>query len=123
MDTDYAIYLRWFDEFIEDVPIHGYVYLKTDAEVCSARVQKRAREGESIPLEYLENCGKYHNEWLDAINADKKIVIDGNTDVEKTPTIITQWVYTIHGWILNEMQKQAREKYANTERAPLNFII
>ena len=50
-------------------------------------------------------------------------MIDGNTDVEKTPTIITQWVYTIHGWILNEMQKQAREKYANTERAPLNFII
>ena len=58
MDTDYAIYLRWFDEFIEDVPIHGYVYLQTDAEVCSARVQKRAREGESIPLD-IRNCGKY----------------------------------------------------------------
>ncbi len=123
MDTDYAIYLRWFDEFIEDVPIHGYVYLKTDAEVCSTRVQKRAREGESIPLEYLENCGKYHNDWLDTIDSEKKVIIDGNTDVEKTPTIITQWVYTIHGWILNEMQKEVRKKYVNVERAPLNFIV
>ena len=29
METDFQIYIRWFDEFIEDVPIYGFIYLKT----------------------------------------------------------------------------------------------
>jgi len=123
METDYLIYLRWFDEFIEDVPIYGYVYLKTDAEVCFTRVEKRAREGETIPLAYLENCGKYHNEWMESNHSEKKLIIDGNTDIEKTPSIVTEWVNTIHAWILNEKQKKIRSEYKHVERAPLNFVV
>ena len=67
-EVDYQIYLRWFDEFIEDFPISGYIYVNTPPELCAERIKIRNREGEVIPLEYLQRCHKYHEEWLNQVN-------------------------------------------------------
>ena len=81
---EYIIYNKWFEEFITDVPIGAIVYIKASPDVCLDRVNIRAREGENIPLEYLEECDKYHDEW---INKEKvpKLVIDANRDFKKNP--------------------------------------
>jgi len=71
-DVEYKIYLKWFDEFIEELPISGIVYLHTTPEISHQRLLKRAREGEgTVPLEYLKNCYKYHEDWL---NNEKSVV-------------------------------------------------
>ena len=77
-EVNYQIYLKWFDEFVKDIPIQGYIYVKTEPEICDIRIKKRNRDGESIPLAYLENCHKYHEEWLN--NVDCVYTIDGNVD-------------------------------------------
>ena len=37
---DFQIYNKWFHSFIEEIPISGIVYIKTEPETCSARVEK-----------------------------------------------------------------------------------
>ena len=67
------IYNMWFEEFItfsSFVP----VYLRTTPEVSFERVQIRSRQGETIPLEYLQKCHNYHEAWLkDSITLDASV--------------------------------------------------
>jgi len=81
---EYTIYNKWFEEFITDVPIGAIVYIKANPDVCLERVNIRAREGENIPIEYLEECSKYHDEWIDKENVPK-LVIDANRDFNQNP--------------------------------------
>lgn len=60
----FQIYLKWFDEFIREYPLDAIIYVTTEPEVCSQRITKRNRQGETIPLEYLQRCHDYHNTWL-----------------------------------------------------------
>jgi deoxyadenosine/deoxycytidine kinase len=78
-EVNYQIYLKWFDEFTQDLCINHYVYIKTDASVAKERVDKRARLGETIPYEYLERCSNYHNDWL--MNIRDVHLIDGHLNV------------------------------------------
>ena len=81
---EYIIYKKWYDEFISDVPIAAIVYIKASPEICLKRVNIRAREGENIPLEYLKECDKYHDEWINSENIPK-LVIDADIDLKKNP--------------------------------------
>ena len=49
-----------------------YIYIHTDPNIAYERVNKRNRQGENIPLEYLKNCHNYHNEWLNKEKIDNK---------------------------------------------------
>ena len=49
--------------------LHGIIYVKTTPEKCLSQIEYRNRKGEeSIPLDYLENCHKYHEEWINNTN-------------------------------------------------------
>ena len=64
-EIEYTIYCKWFDEFMKEIPIKGYIYLKTSPEICLQRIKKRGRGGENnITLEYLKSCHEYHEQWL-----------------------------------------------------------
>jgi len=66
-DVSYQIYQNLFDTNPLEIPLGGVLYLNIDAETCDSRIKKRARDGEdSIPLEYLKSCEKYHRDWLDS---------------------------------------------------------
>lgn len=78
-EVNYQIYLKWFDEFTQDLDINNYVYIKTDPEVARGRVVKRGRQGEDIPLEYLKRCSDFHNDWL--MNQPNVHIIDGHQNV------------------------------------------
>jgi deoxyadenosine/deoxycytidine kinase len=109
-DTDkiehinYQIYLNLFNTFSEEFPVHKIVYVKTIHEICHSRIQKRSRKGETnIPIEYLFDCGNYHDDMLEKL-ADNGIcndhlVLDGNIDIYKNTTQITEWIDTIDKFI------------------------
>ena len=81
---EYTIYKKWYDEFITDVPIGAIVYIKASPETCFERVNIRAREGENIPIEYLKECDKYHDEWIHS-ETIPKLVINADIDLNKNP--------------------------------------
>jgi len=87
-DVNYQIYNKWFDHFVEDVPISKIIYLKCDPSIAQSRVLKRNRQGETIPLEYLEECHNYHENWLLKTDTET-LIIDANK--ENTETQVDIW--------------------------------
>lgn len=78
-EIEYTIYIRWFDEFKKYTEITNIIYIQTTPQVCVERIHKRNRKGEeNIPLDYLESCHQYHEDWL--INNPIKLLVNGNQD-------------------------------------------
>ena len=86
-DIGFQIYNMWFDEFYDYSKNCIYVYLRADPETSFKRVEKRARPGETIPLEYLKECHRYHDEWL-----TDSIVLDANVEEDQT----IEWLSVIN---------------------------
>ena len=117
-DVEYQIYNKWFHEFIEDIPTPHIVYVKTNPIIAKERVDKRARTGETIPLEYLKSCHDYHENWL-VTNVHKNmflwccneeevnqellnkhlLLLDGNIDIYVNTEQPTLWVEYIDDFI------------------------
>ncbi len=82
-NTEFIIYTKWFDEFVDIFNTIKTVYIRTAPEICERRVLKRARPGENIPLSYLKDCHYYHDIWLNSpeqIESGNILVIDGNEE-------------------------------------------
>lgn len=67
-EINYVIYNKWFDFFMKKCSLDGIIYLNTDPDTCLERVIKRNRDGENIPIEYLEKCHNYHLNWFEIAN-------------------------------------------------------
>ena len=80
-DIEYSIYLRWFEELTRNIEIDTIIYVRTEPTECDWRIKCRSRTGETIPLEYLESCHKYHEEWLR--NFQDKFVLNGELTTEE----------------------------------------
>jgi deoxyadenosine/deoxycytidine kinase len=99
---EYSIYKTWFNEFIDELPKHKYMYIKTSPLLAFERVLSRNREGETIPLEYLEKCHRYHESWLcnnHNINESNIMIIDGSVDINENPEVICEWYSMIKKFI------------------------
>jgi len=88
-DVNYQIYLRWFDAFSDECPVSQIVYVRTDPNLCHERITKRSRTGEDcIPLGYLKECHKYHEDMLDKSSKDcvctDQLILNGNVDIFET---------------------------------------
>jgi len=105
--VNYQIYLNWFDTFIEDYPVNKIIYVKASPEICHMRILKRSRDGETnIPLEYLEDCDRYHNNMieLDTEGTEKNIygellTLNGNMDIYRNEELIKEWIDKIEKFI------------------------
>ena len=102
--VNYKIYLKWFDTFAEDFPVSKVIYVNTSPEICHQRIVKRSRTGESnIPLDYLQNCHKYHNNMLDINSEDcickEQLVLNGNIDIHENKEQISEWIDQINTFI------------------------
>jgi len=99
-DVCYSIYNNWFDEFAKDYTINGAIYVNADPKKCYERIHKRARQGEEvIPLAYLEDCHKYHTEFIytEFVNNMKVMLteLDGNNDIYEDPNILDNWLQDV----------------------------
>ena len=71
----------------------------------------RAREGEDIPLAYLQNCHKYHEAWMDSVGGHQNI-----TSRERG---------VCGGWRRKHKHKEDGENKAKTTRKtkPVNLSL
>jgi deoxyadenosine/deoxycytidine kinase len=96
-DVNYQIYCKWFEEFSQEIPMSKIIYIKTNPEVCLERINRRNRMGEdTIELEYLQLCSKYHEDMMIELREKniEVIVLNGNNDIYITPNIYQEW-YTL----------------------------
>ena len=95
-DINFQIYNKWFSEFITEIPLIYFVYIKTEPKIAHERVLKRNRKGENISVEYLEMCSMYHDNWLIKDGTRNCIVINGNEvsnrTFEKTNEIVSSFI-------------------------------
>ena len=103
---NYRIYLQWFNTFADDFPVSKVIYVNTEPEICHQRILKRSRTGESnIPLEYLQNCHKYHTDMLDVSLTDcvckEQLVLNGNIDIYENNEQLSEWIEKINTFIHN----------------------
>jgi len=64
---EYDIYCRWNDWLSDQFGLRpqAYIYLRCPPTENVVRIAKRSREGEcGIPLEYLQQLHKMHDEWM-----------------------------------------------------------
>ena len=104
--VNYKIYLKWFDTFSTDFPVSKVIYVNTEPEICHQRIEKRSRTGESnIPLEYLQNCHKYHTDMLDVSLTDcvckEQLVLNGNINIYENKEQLSEWIEKINTFIHN----------------------
>ena len=102
--VNYRIYLNWFDTFLDEFPVHKVVYVKTDPEQCHGRIAKRSRDGEAnIPLEYLQNCSRYHDNMLDTASSEcvcgDQLILNGNVDIYENKQHLDNWISDIDAFI------------------------
>lgn len=91
-EIEYNIYNMWFKEFIDELPPIYFVYVKTNHEIANERVLVRARPGETIPIEYLSECNRYHEDWLNEISESSILRMDGNVDMNSNKeSVLANW--------------------------------
>jgi deoxyadenosine/deoxycytidine kinase len=98
-EIEYKIYLKWVNEFIADFPPAKFIYVRAEPEVSYQRVLHRGRQGETIPLDYLQNCHLYHDEWLFKTNTNPLLVLDANVDINKNSQVLAKWMHDINCFI------------------------
>lgn len=85
-----TIYLKWFDEFINDVYPSSFVYVQADPKICDERIKKRARPGEIIDFAYLKRCHDFHEDWMGTMG-ENVVILDANLDLAANPHIHMEW--------------------------------
>ena len=102
-DVEYQIYLKWFDEFIKELPVFAMIYLHTTPQVSHNRVLKRARDGETIPLEYLKKCYDYHENWLNTESSVLNIDVSGENNDENMKKWMNNFLNYLRQNLLDEV--------------------
>lgn len=98
-DIEYLIYTTWVNEFISDFPSVKFIYVQADPEVSFQRVCIRGRPGEIIPIEYLQSCHKYHEDWLLVKNQCPLLLLNANVDVKNDSDTLEKWMQDIEAFI------------------------
>lgn len=78
-DVEYQIYTMWFDNFLKDLPTHEIFYIRAEPQIALNRLNLRARSGEVVSLDYLENIHTYHENWLKS-HTENVFIVDGDVD-------------------------------------------
>lgn len=126
----YAIYERWFNEFLTDLPTFTFVYLRCSPEISASRVAKRNRPGEKIPLEYLQRCHTYHDKWL--ISGDKEsyashqnatLCLAADSDFDKDPSAMENCFKAVLNLIENSREQPTHSALSIKTRDLFSYKI
>lgn len=82
----------------------GFIYIKTDPEICQERFTRRSREGEKIDIDYLIKLHEKHETvLLPKIEelTDNVLIIDGNKDYVRNEIYKKELLQNIKSFIDN----------------------
>ncbi len=108
---EWQLYQTWFSWLVDSyVPQpYGFIYLRTDPDICYERLQKRDRDEEaSISLEYIQSIHNKHERWLidkqdlsPAVKEVPVLVLDCNAEFETNRVEQEKHVETVSSFILS----------------------
>jgi deoxyadenosine/deoxycytidine kinase len=106
--VQYSVYKWLYDDTAKEYATDGIVYLMAEPSRCLERIRRRQREGESnIPVEYLEKCRRYYDDWLlkDYAEPERVIQLDVNMDVvyDGTDEVANRWIQHIIDFVFHNM--------------------
>lgn len=85
--VEWDLYNSWFtwlttSKLVDKLNPDGFIYIRAEPEKSMERLKKRARtEEDGVPLEYLTDIHKRHDEWLLSKDMTTPVlVIDANED-------------------------------------------
>lgn len=91
-ELEWKLYQEWFGWFVESMSTKpdGFIYLRTDPEICYERLQKRSRaEENTVSLDYIKYLHDKHEEWLvhkrgltPALEQTPVLILDCNDEFE-----------------------------------------
>lgn len=104
---NYNVYLQFYELYKDEFPTKGLIYINASPETCQTRINTRNRSGEeSIPIEYLQKCHKYHEKWISNYERKENLMIintDNNmNDIcnESNLTYMDKWIKQIYTFVL-----------------------
>lgn len=95
LEEEYTIYKKWFHYFQQEIEISGIIYVKTDVSVAKERCAKRNRLGETISIDYLEQCHRKHEEWVKGETSSILTIDNNETEMETILFMIQDFVSDI----------------------------
>lgn len=114
---EWKLYQEWFSWLVTDYVKrpHGFIYLKTDPEICYQRLLKRSRsEEKAVPLEYLQKLHQKHEDWLihkkdvlDHIKDVPVLVLECNTEFEADSVQMAQHAQKINDFLALQSYRPA----------------
>lgn len=90
---EWKMYENWFEWLSQEKfgTLHqakGYIYLRANPQTSYDRMVKRDRnEEKAVPIDYLENINRYHDDWLETMKKEDVLVIDVDEDFEKNEEV------------------------------------
>jgi deoxyadenosine/deoxycytidine kinase len=108
-DRDYQNYLDLFDSMSPVItPPDLLIYLRADIPKLVEQIQKRGRDyEESIRIDYLKNLNQHYEEWIQAYDIGKLIIIDVNqldylNNIEDFALVVSKIDTEVHGLFSHE---------------------
>lgn len=124
---EWKLYQEWFSWLVGmyTKPLHGFIYLKTDPEVCYKRLQKRNRYEEAgVSLDYLTMIHEKHEDWLirranidDTMKKVPVLVLECNNEFESDKHEQEKHMLKIHEFFNIPWRNQFHEM--NSRSLPL----
>ncbi len=111
-DIEYKIYLQCFNEFIDELPVSGVIYLQTDPHICYRRILTRNRRGEEVDTSYLLKCAKYHDNWLKS-SKNMFIKLNGDDNIFKNSIVVRKWIKDISNFLTTFSRDESEKKMFN----------
>ena len=122
---EWKLYQEWFCWLVDGYlpKPSGFIYLRTDPEICYERLIKRNRSEESaVPLSYLKELHNKHENWLiDAIGLEEHLktvpvlVLDCNDEFQSNSKVFERHVHQILDFFMIHLGQGA---YKNISASP-----
>lgn len=108
-ELEWELYKEWFNWVLNNyiTPPQGFIYLRTNPEICYERLKKRNRhEEETVSRDYLESLHQKHESWLvkkeniaSALVKVPVLVLEADDEFERNPNKQAQHIEQILAFI------------------------
>jgi deoxyadenosine/deoxycytidine kinase len=95
-EIEWQSYNYWFNNFASEYGVDRIIYVRVEPEISFERTKKRNRNGEeTIPLEYLEKCHRYHETWINGVDKKNKRIFNASKSINTEKKVDLNYIIPI----------------------------